>query len=138
MVAACESFKFLDLLYQESSQNETMDMVQASLKQENEKKELEEPKKEVADEKAGVNNIPTREEVGREIASILESRSDEDEWMNLSEVGNMLLKRIPGFDPRNYNYTKLGKMIKSYDFLEIKTKFNPNDKFLKIVYVRMK
>ena len=58
--------------------------------------------------------------------------------MNLSEVGNMLLKRIPGFDPRNYNYTKLGKMIKSYDFLEIKTKFNPNDKFLKIVYVRMK
>ncbi len=138
LVAACESFKFLDLLYQESSQNETMDMVQASLKQENEKKELEEPKKEVADEKAGVNNIPTREEVGREIASILESRSDEDEWMNLSEVGNMLLKRIPGFDPRNYNYTKLGKMIKSYDFLEIKTKFNPNDKFLKIVYVRMK
>lgn len=139
LVAACESFKFLDLLYQENSKRTRNNKAQ-SAKQEGVKKEADEPKKEEQEEKAGVNNIPTKEEVGVEIASIIESQSDEDEWINLSEIGNMLLKRIPGFDPRNYNYSKLGKLIKSYDFLEINTKRNPNpnDKSLKIVYVRMK
>lgn len=139
LVAACESFKFLDLLYQENSKRTRSNKAQPT-KQEGVKKEAEEPKKEEQEEKAGVNNIPTKEEVGVEIAAIIESQSDEDEWINLSEIGNMLLKRIPGFDPRNYNYSKLGKLIKSYDFLEINTKRNPNpnDKSLKIVYVRMK
>lgn len=139
LVAACESFKFLDLLYQENSKRTRNNKAQPA-KQEGVRKEADEPKKEEQEEKAGVNNIPTKEEVGVEIASIIESQSDEDEWINLSEIGNMLLKRIPGFDPRNYNYSKLGKLIKSYDFLEINTKRNPNpnDKSLKIVYVRMK
>lgn len=138
LVAACESFKFLDLLYQENSKNTRGNKAQAALKQDSAKKEAEEPKKEGQDEKARESYIPTKEEVGVEIASIIESRSGEDEWMNLSEIGNMLLKRIPGFDPRNYNYSKLGKLIKSYDFLEVNTKLSSNDKFLKIVYVRMK
>ena len=162
LVAACESFKFLDLLYQENSKNAEENKTKMTVtKQECSKKVPDEPKKDNIDEKTkrqssknqteisnaeddsaeldiAVNNIPTKEEVGAEIASIIESRSDEDEWINLSEIGNILLKRIPGFDPRNYNYAKLGKMIKSYDFLEIKTILNPNDRFLKIVYVRMK
>lgn len=139
LVAACESFKFLDLLYQENAKNNERNKARAA-KQEGGKKEVEEPKKKEQEEKTEVNNIPTKEEVGVEIAAIIESRSDEDEWINLSEIGNMLLKRIPGFDPRNYNFSKLGKLIKSYDFLEINTKRNPNpnDKSLKIVYVRMK
>lgn len=160
LVAACESFKFLDLLYQENSKNAEENKSKMTVtKQECSRKAPDEPKKEAAEERTRrpnnkiqaeateenaaelditVNNIPTKEEVGAEIASIMESRSDEEEWINLSEIGNILLKRIPGFDPRNYNYAKLGKMIKSYDFLEIKTIVNPNDRFLKIVYVRMK
>ena len=132
-------FKFLDLLYQENAKNNERNKARAA-KQEGGKKEVEEPKKKEQEEKTEVNNIPTKEEVGVEIAAIIEYRSDEDEWINLSEIGNMLLKRIPGFDPRNYNFSKLGKLIKSYDFLEINTKRNPNpnDKSLKIVYVRMK
>ena len=139
LVAACESFKFLDLLYQENAKNNERNKARAA-KQEGGKKEVEEPKKKEQEEKTEVNNIPTKEEVGVEIAAIIDSRSDEDEWINLSEIGNMLLKRIPGFDPRHYNFSKLGKLIKSYDFLEINTKRNPNpnDKSLKIVYVRMK
>ena len=50
------------------------------------------------------NTIPDREIVEAEIKSIIESISDEDEWIFLGTLGNMLLKRIPGFDPRNYGY----------------------------------
>ena len=59
-------------------------------------------------------------------------------WINQSEIGILLSKRVPGFDPRNYNFKKLSQLIESYDFLETKTIPNPKNDLLKIVYVKIK
>lgn len=146
LVAACEPFKYLDLLYQESSEaNKKLEKIDEEWK-ENRKDsgKTKKPNRSAADgmtdgeEEQNVNPIPTKKEVGIEIVSIIESRSEEDEWVNISDIGNILPKRIPGFDPRNYKYEKLGGLIKSYDFLETKAIPNSKDKMLKVVYVRIK
>lgn len=80
----------------------------------------------------------TKEELGDEIANIIDLKSDEDGWINQSEIGIQLSKRIPGFDPRNYGYSKLGKLIRSFDFLEIDAVPSPKIPRLSIVYVRIR
>lgn len=143
LVAACEPFKYLDLLYQESSEeNRKMEEEGKENRKESGKgkKTVRNTADGIADgeEDTGENKIPTKREVGAEIVSIIESRSEENEWVNISDIGNILPKRIPGFDPRNYKYEKLGGLIKSYDFLETKAIPNSKDKLLKVVYVRIK
>ena len=68
---------------------------------------------------------------------IIEAKTEE-EWINLSEVGITLSKRVPGFDPRNYKYQKLRQLIESFDAFETKAIPNPHNKLLKIVYVKEK
>ncbi|MCH8567446.1 MAG: NYN domain-containing protein [Balneolales bacterium] len=41
--------------------------------------------------------------------------ADEDGWAFLGEVGSMLLKKEPSFDPRNYGFTKLTPLLKELD-----------------------
>ena len=39
--------------------------------------------------------------------------ADEDGWAFLGDVGNLLIKKRPDFDPRNYGFDKLTPLIKS-------------------------
>src|SRR6185503_12434146 len=39
--------------------------------------------------------------------------ADESGWASLGDVGNLLLKKKPNFDPRNYGFTKLFPLVKS-------------------------
>lgn len=140
LVSACEQFKYLDLLLnkdgieQETSMCANTETVKF---QEESKPDLktEENVAVIEDEKS---LIPTREEIGEEIKLILEQKIDENGWVNQSEIGILLSKRVPGFDPRNYNYRKLSMLIESYEFLETKTVPNPKNDLLKIVYVKIK
>ena len=54
--------------------------------------------------------------VKKVIASSISDLADENGWAFLGDVGNLLLKKQPDFDPRNYGYTKLTPLIKSLDF----------------------
>ena len=45
------------------------------------------------------------------IASI-EATARDDGWAALSAVGSMLVKNSPSFDPRNYNFQKLGELVR--------------------------
>lgn len=122
LVSACENFKYLDLLSQESGS-----VPAGSLSQESRMDEVKEES----------NGIPSRAEIEREIRAIIEAKTEE-EWINLSEVGITLSKRVPGFDPRNYKYQKLRQLIESFDAFETKAIPNPHNKLLKIVYVKEK
>ncbi len=45
--------------------------------------------------------------------------ADEDGWTFLGELGNLLIKKQPSFDARNYGYNKLLPLIKSYRQFEV-------------------
>jgi len=50
------------------------------------------------------------------IASSITDLADENGWAYLGDVGNLILKKQPDFDPRNFGFTKLSQLIKSLDF----------------------
>ena len=54
--------------------------------------------------------------VKRLIASSITDLADENGWAYLGDVGNLILKKQPDFDPRNFGFTKLSPLIKSFDF----------------------
>ena len=54
--------------------------------------------------------------VKRLIATSIIDLADENGWAYLGDVGNLILKKQPDFDPRNFGFTKLSPLIKSLDF----------------------
>jgi uncharacterized LabA/DUF88 family protein len=53
------------------------------------------------------------------IAGSINDLADEDGWAFLGELGNLLIKKQPSFDSRNYGFNKLLPLIKSYKDFEV-------------------
>jgi uncharacterized protein (TIGR00288 family) len=69
---------------------------------------------------------PGREEPPKPIQSVLtkalnKADSDDDDWVSLSALGNHLNRTDPSFDARNYDFAKLGDLVKAQPFVETKT-----------------
>lgn len=54
--------------------------------------------------------------VKRLIASSISDIADENGWAYLGDVGNLILKKQPDFDPRNFGFPKLTPLIRSLEF----------------------
>lgn len=59
-------------------------------------------------------------------AAIEDVTADDDGWAGLGVVGQVLTKRMPDFDPRNYGYRKLSDLIGDIEDIELR-KTPPND-----------
>jgi len=71
------------------------------------------------------------------ISTTISDLSDEDGWAFLGDVGSLLLKKQPNFDPRNYGFEKLTPLIKSIGRFELDQRLNPKSKN-KLIYVKNK
>ena len=69
------------------------------------------------------------------IAATINDLADENGWAFLGDVGNLLLKKQPNFDPRNYGFLKLTPLIKSLPQFEI-DKREQEKGGAKLVYIR--
>lgn len=71
------------------------------------------------------------------IADSLEVIADEDGYAFMGELGNLLQKKLPDFDPRNYGFSKLTQLVRSQDRFEIDVRQSsiPN---VKHIYLRDK
>jgi uncharacterized LabA/DUF88 family protein len=76
---------------------------------------------------------PTRI-LNRLIASSITDLADENGWAYLGDVGNLILKKQPDFDPRNFGYPKLTPLIRSLDF-EIDER-ESGQNHIKHIYIR--
>lgn len=47
----------------------------------------------------------------RRLRNAVEVASDDDGWAALAQVGHLLVKQSPDFDPRTYGYTKLSDLV---------------------------
>ncbi|AHF07031.1 NYN domain-containing protein [Desulfitobacterium metallireducens] len=108
-IAACEKFKYLEVLAGISS-----NPYQITANPKIEKPELL---------KDGMASI---EELIKTIKMIITESSDEDGWAFLGEVGKRLNKRYPDFDTRNYGHTKLTPLISSLKQFEIQPRKTSN------------
>ncbi len=71
------------------------------------------------------------------ITTSINDITDENGWTFLGELGSLLLKKRPDFDPRNYGFAKLLPLIKSLNLFEIDER-ESGRKNIKLVYVRVK
>jgi uncharacterized LabA/DUF88 family protein/Fe-S-cluster formation regulator IscX/YfhJ len=71
------------------------------------------------------------------IASSIEDLADENGWAFLGDIGNLLLKKQPNFDPRNFGFQKLTSLINSLSGFEI-DKRETEKRGTKLVFIRNK
>lgn len=62
--------------------------------------------------------------------------SKDDGWSALSAVGGYINKKASSFDPRNYGYDKLGKLVRSLRYLELQERTFGDDSSNVHIYVR--
>lgn len=72
------------------------------------------------------------------ITSAIDAVSRDDGWAPLSAVGSYINKNMPSFDPRNYGYDKLGKLVKSLKYLEIDERTLGDNSMHVHIYIRTK
>ena len=116
LINACDKFIYLDV---------------------NEKKEAKGGKK--AQAKTEKRQMDLLGELGKEkIDALIATVADhEEDWVNLSEVGNRMTKLFPDFDQRNYGYKKLSDLIKALDIFVVKVE-RVNDNGAKTYLLKIK
>ncbi len=122
-ITACDKFKYLDLLSKSANASR-------SRKRRTDRRRTSGPEQEApAAEPIQTTMVDIREA----IATIISEISDDDDWAPLSHIGNILLKRYPDFDVRNYGYLKLIELINSFNCFEIKTVTNKDGNRIKYI-----
>src|SRR5688500_18403439 len=71
------------------------------------------------------------------IKSSVNDVADESGWAFLGEVGTLILKKQPNFDPRNYGFRKLVQLMKSIDEIEVDERLSESGG-TRHVYVKVK
>jgi len=71
------------------------------------------------------------------LSTTITDLADDTGWAFLGEVGNLILKKQPDFDPRNYGFGKLAQLIKSIGKYEVDER-ETEKKNIKLVYVRVR
>lgn len=108
-IVACDKFIYLEILSRNGSHSvapvEVRKTGKVVVKKRKEAKSSSEPDPETM-----------MEGVSRLISSSISDLADENGWAFLGDVGNLILKKQPDFDPRNYGFPKLTPLIKSLDF----------------------
>jgi uncharacterized LabA/DUF88 family protein len=114
-IVACDKFVYIEILKSSSKEKES----------ENEK-DLS---------KESVDKITVREI--KLIETTITDLSDDDGWAFLGDVGSLLQKKQPNFDPRNYGFPKLTPLIKSIGKFDIEQRESSKSRG-KLIFVKNK
>ncbi len=110
-VAACDRFIYLDLLSDEP----------------------QEPAQQASLDEQPAARLPALKRI---LSTAITSTSKDDGWSNLGEVGSYLIKSHAAFDPRDYGHTKLGELVRTESYVEVKDVVGPSG--LSQLWVRLK
>jgi uncharacterized LabA/DUF88 family protein len=72
-----------------------------------------------------------------QLREAIEAASDEEGWANLAQVGGLITKRHPDFDPRTFGYTKLSELVVATDLFDI-DRHSPREGKAVAMYARAK
>ena len=69
------------------------------------------------------------------IADSVADLADDDGYIDLSNLGNLIIKKQPDFDPRTYGFGKLSNMLKNLPRFEVQVR-ETSDPNVKPIYIR--
>jgi len=123
-ITACDKFIYIEILKAEETEAAP-----------DESHPVKKSKKTVKKNTAPLNNID--KELIKLISDSISDLEDENGWAYLGNLGNLLLKKKPDFDSRNYNYPKLLPLIKSLNKFEFDERVSGKGN-IKHVYIKIK
>lgn len=125
-IVACNKFIYIEIIDSSVSKSGSSDT------------EVTKTKSHPTKQKTEINNTP---KIGIEVINLIASSiadlADDDGWAFLGDVGNLILKKQPDFDPRNFGYQKLTPLIKMLDRFEIDGR-ETGQSHIKHIYIRNK
>ena len=122
-IVACDKFVYIEVIRAAAKQAAEAARQKEVQAQKSAKKEAK---------KAGPVSGPVPAEIVELIAESVEDLCEEDGLAHMGKLGNLLLKKRPDFDPRNYGFSKLSKLIRALDRFQIVPQGEDNTEF----YVR--
>ena len=72
------------------------------------------------------------------IVTSVDDLADETGWTFLGHLGNLISKKKPEFDPRNYGFSKLYELVKHIDKFEIDERESGGHRNNKHIFLRLK
>ena len=102
-IVACDKFIYIENLGNDDADSET----EGDSDTTTDTKKPDTPKKPAAP-KEKISNA-----VIRLLRRTIDDLSDDNDWVSMAEVGSLILKKKPDFDPRNYGFQKLTPLIES-------------------------
>jgi hypothetical protein len=119
-IVACDKFIYLEILA---------------------KAEPPEPKVKAPEKGSKKEQGETLQKIGRGTINLITNSitdiADDTGWAFLGEVGQLIIKKQPDFDPRNFGFSKLASLLKSINRIEVDER-ETDKKGIKLVYVRVK
>lgn len=129
-ISACDRFIYLEILADEKKKKQPRPS-----RSKGAPPTPGEPETVAAVAKPRGNSLPR--DVAEMIVVSVNDLADENGWAFLGDLGNLLLKKQPSFDSRNYGYQKLSQLIQAMDRFDIEPRDTANA-HVKHIFIREK
>ena len=87
--------------------------------------------------KAGAAKLKSDTRLVGQLRAAVEAASDDDGFAALANVGHIITKQQPDFDPRTYGFAKLSDLVTASDLFDVQRR-SPAEGKPRIIYVRDK
>jgi uncharacterized LabA/DUF88 family protein/Fe-S-cluster formation regulator IscX/YfhJ len=119
-IAACDKFSYIEVIRAASEAARAKELPKPPVKKAAKKKVEEEQERDlVIMNDSGQEDFRLPTTVIDLIVESVENLAAEDGFANMAPLGNLLVKKQPDFDPRNFGFSKLSKLIRSLERFEV-------------------
>ena len=140
-IAACNSFKYLDLLFAEGEKAAAQESARTKKRRgKAAPPEADDAAEEASEEEVAFGEMTKADRrrhlkaIREAIAAIIDAYGDEYGWIALGQLGEQLARRLPDFDVRNYGFKRLQPFLKSLGVYEF---YDPEGEYgLQQIYLR--
>jgi len=130
-ISACDKFIYIEIL----EHNKEKDKAATETQRKKKSTKKTQPSAHATASKDTIGDV--NKGLVKLLTDSIDDLADESGWTFLGDLGNLLIKKQPDFDPRNYGFNKLVLLINSIDKFEIE-KRDTGKGNIKNVYVRIK
>ena len=132
-ISACSKFAYLDLLY-EAAQPEKPERREKTKSKSRKKTEAQPAVKPPVPESRGGSDLDVVRET---LVKLAEENSSDDGWILSSKLAELLTRKLPDFDVRNFRYKKFVQFVESLQLFETKRQAAEGE-LVHTIYFRVK
>lgn len=133
-ISACNKFSYLDLLYDTGAKRELVPAAGSKEKSAADRDAGREKKPEPKSEKTGSD----LKSIKKALRELTEENSDDDGWILSGILGQLLMRRFPDFDARNFGCKKFVPFICSLGLFEMRESGGDENNGSRVVSFKLK